>query len=90
MKSCNEELPAVFDPLDAMKPDAPEIHPAFLSDLPEPYMNIGGVCLNTFGDVEEAFNRAYLVRKDRFTPQLRTHCYLEPRPRWPTGSRGGN
>jgi CO/xanthine dehydrogenase Mo-binding subunit len=73
-----EELPAVFDPLEAMKPGAPEIHPDFLPDLPEPFKNIGGMCLNTSGDVDEAFAKAYLVRKDRFEPQLRTHCYLEP------------
>jgi CO/xanthine dehydrogenase Mo-binding subunit len=73
-----EELPAVFDPLEAMKPDAPEIHPANLADLVEPYKNIGGRCANAFGDVERAFSDAHLIRKDRFEAQLRTHGYLEP------------
>jgi CO/xanthine dehydrogenase Mo-binding subunit len=77
-----EELPAVFDPLEAMKPDAPEIDSGPdvppLPDLIEPYKNIAGRCANTFGDVDGAFKDAYLVRKDRFEAQLRTHCYLEP------------
>ena len=73
-----EELPAVFDLFEAMKPDAPEIHPVQVPDLSEPFKNIGGICANTFGDVESAFKGAYLVRKDRFESQLRTHCYLEP------------
>lgn len=73
-----EELPAVFDPLEAMKSDSPEIHPAQVPDLYEPFKNIGGKCENTFGDLDTAFKEAYLIRKDRFETQLRTHCYLEP------------
>jgi len=73
-----EELPAVFDPLEAMKPDAPEIHPVQISDLSESYKNIGGKCENSFGDLNSAFDHAHLIRKDRFEAQLRTHCYLEP------------
>jgi CO/xanthine dehydrogenase Mo-binding subunit len=73
-----EELPAVFDLFEAMKPDAPEVHPVRIPDFDEPYKNIGGMCANTFGDVEAAFRNAHLVRKDRFESQLRTHCYLEP------------
>jgi 4-hydroxybenzoyl-CoA reductase subunit alpha len=73
-----EELPAVFDLFDAMKSDAPEVHPVEIPDIDQPYKNIGGMCTNSFGDVERAFRSAYLVRKDRFESQLRTHCYLEP------------
>lgn len=73
-----EELPAVFDLFEAIKPDAPEVHPVQIPDCNEPYKNIGGMCTNTFGDVEKAFRNAHLVRKDRFESQLRTHCYLEP------------
>lgn len=73
-----EELPAVFDPLEAMKPGAPEIHPVDISDLVGNFRNIGGQCAKSFGDVEAAFANAYLVRKDRFDANLRTHCYLEP------------
>jgi CO/xanthine dehydrogenase Mo-binding subunit len=73
-----EELPAVFDIFEAMKPGAPEIHPPGIPDLAEPLANIGGQCRNSFGNVEEAFEKAYLLRKDRFEGTLRTHCYLEP------------
>ncbi len=73
-----EELPAVFDLFEAMKPDAPEIHPVEIPDLKEPYKNIAGQCENIFGDVNEAFTKAYLVKKDRYEGSLRTHCYLEP------------
>jgi CO/xanthine dehydrogenase Mo-binding subunit len=73
-----EELPAVFDPFEAMKPGAPEIHPVEIPDLIGDLRNIGGQCAKSFGDIEAAFARAHLVRKDRFEPQLRTHCYLEP------------
>lgn len=73
-----EELPAVFDVFEAMKTDAPEVHPVQIPDLDRPYRNIGGMCANRFGDVDAAFRSAYLVRKDRFESHLRTHCYLEP------------
>ncbi|MCX7965430.1 MAG: xanthine dehydrogenase family protein molybdopterin-binding subunit [Syntrophorhabdaceae bacterium] len=73
-----EELPAVFDIFEAIKPDAPDIHEFRLPDLTEPYKNVGGRCANSYGDVEQAFKEAYLIREDRFESQLRTHCYLEP------------
>lgn len=73
-----EELPSVFDMFDAMKPDAPEVHPVQVPDLDQPYRNVGALCTNTFGDVEAAFKKAYLVRKDRFEAPLRTHGYMEP------------
>lgn len=73
-----EELPAVFDPLEAIKPGAPEIHPIEIPDLIGDFRNIGGQCSKSFGDVEAAFENAYLVKKDRFESNLRTHCYLEP------------
>ena len=73
-----EDLPAVFDPLEAMKPGAPEIHPVEIPDLIGDLRNIGGQCAKSFGDIEAAFDHAHLVRKDRFDTSLRTHCYLEP------------
>jgi CO/xanthine dehydrogenase Mo-binding subunit len=73
-----EELPAVFEPFEAMQPEAPEIHPVEIPDLIGDFKNIGGQCSRSFGDLDAAFAKAYLVRKDRFDAQLRTHCYLEP------------
>ena len=72
-----EELPAVFDPEEAMKPDAPEIHPSH-PKVKEPYKNVGGKTESGWGDVEKGFAQSYLVREDRFEGQLRTHCYMEP------------
>ncbi|HOP85919.1 MAG TPA: xanthine dehydrogenase family protein molybdopterin-binding subunit [Syntrophorhabdaceae bacterium] len=78
IKVTYEELPAVFDIFEAIKPDAPDIHEFRLPDLIEPFKNVGGRCANSFGDMEAAFKKAYLIREDRFETQLRTHCYLEP------------
>jgi len=84
-----EELPPVFDIFEAIKPDSPEIHPNELPDLIEPYKNIGGRCANSFGDIDKAFKDAYLVKKDRFEAQLRTHCYLEPQTTVAHYDKGG-
>ena len=72
-----EELPAVFDVEDAMKSDAPEIHPSH-PKVKDPYRNIGGKTETAWGDVEKAFQESYLVREDRFVGHLRTHGYMEP------------
>jgi len=72
-----EELPAVFDPLEAMKLDAPEIHPTH-PKVDEPLKNIAGKTSATWGDVEKGFGESFCVREDRFESQLRTHAYLEP------------
>ncbi len=72
-----ELLPAVFDPEEAMKPEAPEIHPSHPS-VPEPFRNIGGKTQTSWGDVKKAFEQSYLVREDRFVTHLRTHAYMEP------------
>jgi 4-hydroxybenzoyl-CoA reductase alpha subunit len=72
-----EELPAVFDPEEAMKPEAPEIHPSH-PKVREPHKNVGGKTETGWGDVERGFVQSYFVREDRFEGQLRTHCYMEP------------
>jgi len=70
-------LPAVFDPEDAMKPGAPEIHPSH-PKAPGNHLNIGGSTETEWGDVEKGFAESDYVREDRFECQLRTHGYLEP------------
>ena len=72
-----EELPAVFDPEEAMKPEAPEIHPSH-PKVKEPYKNIGGKTESGWGNVEKGFAESFLIREDRFDGQLRSHCYMEP------------
>ncbi len=72
-----EPMPAVFDPLEAMKEDAPEIHPSH-PKVGEPFRNIGGKTETGWGDVTRGFDEAYLVRSDRFVTQIRSHAYMEP------------
>ena len=72
-----EVLPAVFDPYEAMKPGAPEIHPSH-PRAEGSFSNIGGTTATGWGDVEKGFAESDYVREDRYTSQLRTHGYLEP------------
>jgi CO/xanthine dehydrogenase Mo-binding subunit len=74
-----EILPAVFDPSEALKPDAPEVHPSHPKVKTElPNANIGGRTTTEWGDVEKGFAESDYVRQDRFESHLRTHGYLEP------------
>ncbi|MFH1243618.1 MAG: molybdopterin cofactor-binding domain-containing protein [Pseudomonadota bacterium] len=72
-----EPLPAVFDPEEAMKPGAPEIHPTH-PKVREPFSNVGGKTETEWGDVEAGFSGSDYVREDRFESHIRTHGYLEP------------
>jgi 4-hydroxybenzoyl-CoA reductase alpha subunit len=66
-----EELPAVFDPEEAKKPEAPLIH----HHAPG---NISREFHLEKGDVEKGFGQSDLVREDVFTTQSAIHAYLEP------------
>jgi CO/xanthine dehydrogenase Mo-binding subunit len=79
-----EELPAVFDPLDAIKPDAPLIHP----DLgkytvanfifPKPGTNISNHFKVRKGDVEKGFAQCDVIVEGEFrVPQIQ-HVPIEP------------
>ncbi len=72
-----EILPAVFDPEEAMRAGAPEIHPR-QPLVKETYSNIAGKTVSGWGDVEAGFAQADYIREDRFESHLRTHGYLEP------------
>ncbi len=72
-----ETLPAVFDPVAAMQPGAPQIHPTH-PKAEVPFSNIGGRTATGWGDVEAGFAASDYVREDRFESHLRTHGYLEP------------
>lgn len=65
-----EILPAVFDPMEAMSPDAPLIH--------EKQNNIAWEVNLSQGDVEKGFNDADFVRKDEFSTPAQNHAALEP------------
>ena len=63
-----EPLPAVTDPLEAMKPDAPKVH------------EDGNICREVhlkFGDVEGAFARADVVVENTYRTGVQIHAYLE-------------
>jgi 4-hydroxybenzoyl-CoA reductase alpha subunit len=66
-----EVLPAVFDPMEAMREGAPQIH-----DHAENNVNIH-VPIEV-GDVDRAFGEAYYVREDRFVDTEYTYCQTEP------------
>ncbi len=66
-----EELPAVFDPLEAISPDAPLIHDDFPNNI-----NIH-VSIHV-GDVEEGFKRSFYVREDTFTAAEESYFQAEP------------
>ncbi len=65
-----EVLPAVFDPLAAMKPGAPAIH--------DKVNNIGVMLPCQFGDADTALRESDYVREDVFILPSAAHCCLEP------------
>ena len=66
-----QELPAVFDPEEAQRPDAPQIH----DHAPG---NISREFHIRKGDPEKGFMESDLVREDTFLTQSAIHAYLEP------------
>ena len=66
-----EELPGVFDPEEAIKEGAPEVHDYVKNNISVEYHW-------DFGDVDKAFAESYIVREDRFRTARATHGYLEP------------
>ncbi len=65
-----EPLPAVFDPLEAIKEDAPQIH-----DGAE--LNINVTRHIEWGDVDEAFNKCDYIREDQFKCSSQAHVCME-------------
>jgi CO/xanthine dehydrogenase Mo-binding subunit len=64
-----EELPAVFDPKEALKPRAPQIHPS------------GNLCFHRKirkGDVEKGFREADKIIEDSLQTPWQEHASLEP------------
>jgi len=66
-----EELPAMFSPEEAQKPDVPRIHDHAPTNISREFH------INT-GDVEKGFFESDLVREDTFTTQSSIHAYMEP------------
>ncbi|MBC7342477.1 MAG: xanthine dehydrogenase family protein molybdopterin-binding subunit [Clostridia bacterium] len=79
-----EELPAVLDPLEAMKDGAPLIHPELAkyqhipAVKPVPGTNILSVDEFGKGDVEAGFAEADYIFEDTFTSHIVQHAPIEP------------
>lgn len=79
-----EELPGIFDPVEAMNPDAPLVHEQLgtYAHMPGIFPLSGTNICNHFklrrGDVEKAFSQSDYVFEDTFTTQMVQHCHLEP------------
>jgi 4-hydroxybenzoyl-CoA reductase alpha subunit len=64
-----EELPAVFNQEDAMKPGAPKIHDSAEN-------NIAYRVSHVFGDVEKGFAESHYIREDRFETPMQSNAFL--------------
>ena len=69
-----ELLPAVFEPQEALSPDAPKIHP----QLERLDGNLFGKFTYVYGNLDEGFMRADHVFTNKYTTSRVTHCALEP------------
>ncbi|MEC9279293.1 MAG: xanthine dehydrogenase family protein molybdopterin-binding subunit [Chloroflexota bacterium] len=80
-----ELLPAVFDPMEAMKPDAPLIHEDVASYVGAPVDVLATDVHNgqtrlawAKGDLEEGFRQADIILEHSFAVPSRHQGYLEP------------
>jgi carbon-monoxide dehydrogenase large subunit len=77
-----EDLPAVFDPVEAMRDGAPLVHEnpgAYEGALPErPHANVQSVLRYRLGDVEAGLRDADRIFEHTFRTQLQHHGYIEP------------
>jgi CO/xanthine dehydrogenase Mo-binding subunit len=78
-----EELPAVFDPVEAAQPDAPILHPDYNSyeGIREPLAQPSNVYMRStqeHGDVERGFAEADVIIEREYRTQAHHAAYLEP------------
>jgi CO/xanthine dehydrogenase Mo-binding subunit len=78
-----QELPAVLDPLEAMKEDAHLVHPDVNSyvGLPKPLEKPSNIFVRDYwgrGDVEAGFAQAELIVENEFRTPAAHQAYLEP------------
>jgi 4-hydroxybenzoyl-CoA reductase alpha subunit len=65
-----EELPAVFDPFEAMQPGAPLLHEGVEN-------NVSRVLSMECGSVDDGFAGADVILEETFSTQAQSHCSLE-------------
>jgi carbon-monoxide dehydrogenase large subunit len=78
-----EELPSVFDPVEAMQTSAPTLHPLMASyeGLPQPLATVNNVFAHNVwgkGNLDEGFAAADRIIEHTFTAQLMHQGYIEP------------
>lgn len=88
-----EELPAVFDPLDALKEGAPKIHEEIVPTTTtawedwgarskaRPLKIVNNICTSlsiNYGDAERTFRESDFIREDRFLFPATSHAAMEP------------
>jgi CO/xanthine dehydrogenase Mo-binding subunit len=78
-----EELPAVFDPLDAMEKNSPVIHPDYATyEAPETRAtdlhNVQSVLRAKKGDIEHGFSESDRIFEHSFRTQMVHQGYIEP------------
>ena len=66
-----EELPSVFDPEEAVRPGAPQLHDEYPG-------NIAAHHVVRKGDVEQGFAEADVILERDYTTQFIEHAYIEP------------
>ena len=78
-----EELPPILDPVAAMSPDAPVLHPSFMSyegraEGPQEHPNVVAHATWQKGDVGLGFSEADCVFEHTFRTYHQHHAYIEP------------
>ena len=68
-----EQLPAVFDPIEAMKPDAPLMYP----DMPDNLSPSNFPIETSRGDIAKGFADADIVLESRYTVGVQAHNCLD-------------
>lgn len=73
-----QDLPAVFDPREAMQPNAPQLH----HGLSEDGIHLDSNVLKHYrvrkGDADKAFAEADVIVQDEYHTPMQEHVYLQP------------
>lgn len=72
-----EDLPAVYDPREAMQPGAPVLHP-HIPPSAGGHKNVLQEYHVRKGDVEKAFAEADVIIEDEYHTPMQEHVYLQP------------
>lgn len=77
-----EELPVITDPLAALGPDAPPLHPHRFSSFPYGERDSSSNLLLSYrlrrGDVAAGFAQADVIVEDTYRTHAQEHAYLQP------------